>query len=293
MTLPILFDTDPGVDDAMALLLALASPELDVVGVTTIFGNSDDIGLMTANALAILALAGRVDIPVAAGSAHPLTRPYAGRAHLVHGDNCLGGAVLLPSPRRAEPTFAAQFIVESCRARPGEITLVAVGPLTNLALALRIEPAPAKAGARRGDHGWLGPRRRQHHACRRIQHLRRCRGGAAGLWLPAGRSPWPGWTSPVRRASPNPILNAWRPLGNRAGRFLADAFVHYLAFYRSRGFSGACMHDVHAVMPLVHPEFYTHERVCIDVETAGELDARARPWPISAACGTGRPRRAC
>jgi len=59
--------------------------------------------------------------------------------------------------------------------------------------------------------------------------------------------------------------------GNRAGRFLADAFVHYLAFYRSRGFTGACMHDVHAVMALVRPELYTAERVCIDVETAGEL----------------------
>lgn len=270
MTIPIVLDTDPGVDDAMALLLALASPELEVLGVTTVFGNSDDIGLMTANALAILALAGRTDIPVAAGSAHPLTRPCAGRAHLVHGDDCLGGAVLPPSPRRAEPAFAAQFIAESCRARPGEITLVAVGPLTNLALALRIEPALPELA--RGVAIMGGSARAGGNITPAAEFNIFADAEAARLVFAAGwEITMAGLDVTCSPRVAEAYLERLAAAGNRAGRFLADAFVHYLAFYRSRGFSGACMHDVHAVMPLVHPEFYTHERVCIDVETTGEL----------------------
>ncbi len=270
MTIPILFDTDPGVDDAMALLLALASPELEVLGVTTIFGNSDDIGLMTANALAILALAGRPDIPVAAGSAHPLTRPYAGRAHLVHGDNCLGGVLLPASPRRAEPIFAAQFIVESCRARPGEITLVAVGPLTNLALALRMEPALPKLA--RGVAIMGGSARAGGNITPAAEFNIFADAEAARLVFAAGwEITMAGLDVTCSPRIAEAYLDRLAAAGNRAGRFLADAFVHYLAFYRSRGFSGACMHDVHAVMPLVRPELYTAEQVCIDVETTGEL----------------------
>ena len=270
MTIPILIDTDPGVDDAMALLLALASPELDVLGVTTVFGNSDDIRLMTANALAILALAGRDDIPVAAGSAHPLTRPYAGRAHLVHGDNCLGGVQLPVAPRQAEPTFAAQFIVDACRARPGEITLVAVGPLTNLALALRIEPALPKLV--RGVAIMGGSARASGNITPAAEFNIFADAEAARLVFGAG---WEiimaGLDVTCSPRIAEEYLDRLAAAGNRAGRFLADAFVHYLAFYRSRGFTGACMHDVHAVMALVRPELYTAERVCIDVETAGEL----------------------
>lgn len=270
MTIPILFDTDPGVDDAMALLLALASPELDVLGVTTVFGNSDDMGLLTANALSILALAGRSDIPVFTGSAHPLTRPYTGRAHLVHGDNCLGGVLLPASPRRAEATFAAQAIVDACRARPGEITLVAVGPLTNLALALRIEPdlpALARSVAIMG-----GSVRAGGNITPAAEFNIFADAEAARLIFAVGWAiTMAGLDVTCAPRVAEPYLDRLAAADNRAGRFLADAFDHYLAFYRSRGFAGACMHDVHAIMALVRPEFYASEQVCIDVETAGEL----------------------
>ena len=270
MTIPILFDTDPGVDDAMALLLALASPELDVLGVTTVFGNSDDMELLTANALSILALAGQTDIPVCAGSALPLTRPYTGRAHLVHGDNCLGGVVLPASPRPAAPTFAAQFMVDACRARPGEITLVAVGPLTNLALALRIEPSlPALVR----EVSIMGGSARAGGNITPVAEFNIFADAeAARLVFAAGwKITMAGLDVTCSPRIAEPFLDRLASAGNRAGRFLADAFGHYLAFYRSRGFAGACMHDVHAVMPLVRPDLYTFEQVCIDVETTGEL----------------------
>ena len=120
----ILIDTDPGIDDAMAILLALASPEVQVEGVTVVFGNSGDVNLLARNALAILELAGRGDIPVAVGAANPLVRPYHGRGSTVHGENGLGG-VELPSPTASPITQnAAHFIIEKCLANPGEYSVI-------------------------------------------------------------------------------------------------------------------------------------------------------------------------
>lgn len=105
--MPILIDTDPGVDDAMALLLACASPELELCGVTTVFGNNSDVPLLTRNALGLLAMAGRDDLPVAMGAHAPLveTRPPLGV--VVHGNNGLGGAELAAGTRGAESESAA------------------------------------------------------------------------------------------------------------------------------------------------------------------------------------------
>ncbi|MEZ4557519.1 MAG: nucleoside hydrolase [Caldilineaceae bacterium] len=136
----LIIDCDPGVDDAMALLLTLASPELAVVGVTTLFGNGPDVAHMARNAGALLQLAGRTEIPVAVGANRPLMRPYTGDGALVHGANGLGGADL-PAPRVPPvATPAAWWIVEQARAAPGEITLVTLASLTNVALALQLEP---------------------------------------------------------------------------------------------------------------------------------------------------------
>jgi len=135
----IIFDTDTGVDDAMALLLILRSPELELEGVTTVFGNST-VDNCTRNALAVLELGGRPDVPVARGAHRPLLRAFRGKGYTVHGENGLGN-VEMPLPKR-EPVGmpAARFIVEKVMAAPGEISLVAVGPLANLALAARLEP---------------------------------------------------------------------------------------------------------------------------------------------------------
>jgi purine nucleosidase len=139
----MILDTDPGIDDALAIFLALASPEVQLEAITTVSGNVP-IEHTTRNALALLELAGRTDIPVARGCDRPLLGSAALAAD-VHGENGLGG-VLLPEPRLlTQGQHAVELIIERVLAAPGEITLVAVGPLTNLALALRREPRLVEA----------------------------------------------------------------------------------------------------------------------------------------------------
>lgn len=136
----LLIDTDPGVDDAMAIYYALASPEFEVVGLTTIFGNHHT-DVCTTNALRLLEIAGRTDIPVARGAARPLAMPYRGPADFVHGEDGQGN-VFLPAPTTSPVAAdAARFIIDTVMAAPGEITLVPLGPLTNVAMAMILEPA--------------------------------------------------------------------------------------------------------------------------------------------------------
>jgi inosine-uridine nucleoside N-ribohydrolase len=136
----LIIDTDPGVDDALAILFALASPELEVVGITTVFGNAD-VATTTRNAFAILDAAGRPDIPVARGAADPIAGPYAGGVPHIHGFDGLGDAGVSSTARDAIASVpAAEFIWQTASAMPGQLTIVALGPLTNLALALRLRP---------------------------------------------------------------------------------------------------------------------------------------------------------
>lgn len=139
----IIIDTDPGIDDAMAILFALLLENIELLGLTTVFGNVHT-PLATRNARALLAFANRADIPVAEGAHAPLALPLLRVASAFHHENGLGG-VMLPEPTvQPDPRPAAQFIVETVRAFPGEVTLVPVGPLTNIALALQLEPKLAK-----------------------------------------------------------------------------------------------------------------------------------------------------
>jgi uridine nucleosidase len=135
----IIIDTDPGVDDTMAIYFALNSSQIELVGLTTIFGNVD-VDMATVNALKILEIAGRTDIPVIKGAENPLTSLYSGPVPFVHGDDGQGNINLAPPETRALPGTGAQFIVDQIMNNPGEITLIPIGPLTNLALALRLEP---------------------------------------------------------------------------------------------------------------------------------------------------------
>lgn len=139
----ILFDTDPGIDDACAILLALASPELSVEGLSVVHGNCS-LEQGTTNALSVLELANATHIPVAKGCELPLVQPPL-LAPETHGDSGLGYAKL-PSPRArpiAQP--AIDFLIERILAAPGEMTLLAIGPLTNVALAIRQEPRIVQA----------------------------------------------------------------------------------------------------------------------------------------------------
>ena len=147
MAQKIIIDTDPGIDDAMAIFFALQSPELELLGLTAVFGNGG-VANTASNAVRILETAGRGDIPVAAGANEPLVIDnLSSGGSSVHGLDGLGNASnRLPQPQGTPITQnAASFIIETVMANPGEITLVPIGPLTNIAMALRLEPHIAKA----------------------------------------------------------------------------------------------------------------------------------------------------
>ncbi len=135
----VIFDTDPGVDDTMALYYALAHPAIDVVGITTTFGNVH-VEQAATNALYLLELAGR-EMPVTRGVGTPWRKAVEIPPAHIHGADGLGNLPSrLPVSRRLDPRNSAQFIVDMARKHPGEIALVAVGPLGNLGLALKLEP---------------------------------------------------------------------------------------------------------------------------------------------------------
>ena len=135
----VIYDTDPGVDDAMALYFALAHPAIDVLGITTTFGNVT-VEQAAINALYLTAIAGR-NIPVTLGVAKPSGKPAEEPPVHIHGADGLGNLFArAPCNRQLDPRSSAQFIVDMARTQPGDITVVAVGPLGNLSLALQLEP---------------------------------------------------------------------------------------------------------------------------------------------------------
>ncbi|WP_371184783.1 nucleoside hydrolase [Xanthomonas sacchari] len=136
--IPLLIDTDPGVDDALALLMAFADPRHEVVGLTIAAGN---VGLRhtVRNALKLCEVAGREDVPVFAGCADPLLHPSVDAGH-VHGQDGFGDVDLPPAARGAEAEHAALAILRLSHQYAGRLLLVALGPLTNIALALKLDP---------------------------------------------------------------------------------------------------------------------------------------------------------
>ncbi|MBI4462297.1 MAG: nucleoside hydrolase [Acidobacteria bacterium] len=135
----VIIDTDPGTDDALALLLAMNSPELEVQAVTVVPGNVP-LSQGVENALKVASLADRCDIPVAAGAGRPLAQTLV-TAELWHGQNGLGGVVLPPAQCAVDPRFGPDLVIELIHKQPGEITLLPIGPLTNIALAVLKDPS--------------------------------------------------------------------------------------------------------------------------------------------------------
>jgi purine nucleosidase len=134
----VLLDCDPGIDDAFAIAFACGHPGLELCGITTVAGNVS-LDRTTHNALAVLEFLGHGDVPVAAGSAAPLRHPFEARG--VHGESGLGAA-RLPAPRgRPVAAHAVDFLIDQIASAPGELTLAATGPLTNVALAVRRHPS--------------------------------------------------------------------------------------------------------------------------------------------------------
>ena len=268
----IILDTDPGIDDAMALFLALRSPEIEVIGLTTVFGNST-VAATTRNALNLLHVAGRPDIPVAQGAAQPLVIPLAKTGEFVHGQDAMGDIgwtdVLDPALKPIDKP-AAQFIVEQVMARPGQITLVAIGPLTNLALALQLEPRIAQAA--RGvvimGGSVVAPGNVSPTAEANIYHDPH----AAELVFGAG---WPltmaglDVTTAVRMDEAS--FAALRDAGTPIGRFIGQIAPRYQQFHRERyGYKNGAVdvHDPSAIAYLIDPTLFTgyQWRMVIPVE---------------------------
>ena len=154
----IIIDTDPGQDDAVAILLALASPEeIEVLGITAVAGNVP-LGLTARNARIVCELAGRSDVPVFSGCAEPLSRPLVTAEH-VHGKTGLDGPVLPDPTMELQPEHAVQFIIDTLRKEPaGSVTLCPLGPLTNIATAFRDAPDIVDRGRHRAAQAAISVR---------------------------------------------------------------------------------------------------------------------------------------
>ena len=139
MAQKIIIDTDPGIDDAMAILAALHSPELEVLGLTTVFGNTE-VELCSLNALRLVELEGNDHIPVAQGCGQPMVHDIISFSAGVHGKDGFGNTNLPLPHGKLDPRHAAQFIIDTVKANPHEVILAPLGPLTNIAMAYRLEP---------------------------------------------------------------------------------------------------------------------------------------------------------
>ncbi|HET7369021.1 MAG TPA: nucleoside hydrolase [Gaiella sp.] len=265
MPAPIVIDCDPGHDDAIALLLALASPEVELLGVTTTYGNQT-VEKTTANALRVLELAGRTDVPVAQGAGEPLARPLAVAAH-VHGDSGLDGPVL-PLPSVAPlGTPAVDWLAATVEASSQPVTLVPTGPLTNVARYLEA-------------HGAMG--------LERIVLM----GGAIaeGNMTPAAE--FNVWADPeaaqivfdaaldvtmigldvTHKAVTGPDVQLRLREAGSIGVFVAELVDFFTVYHRhTYGWDGAPIHDAVAVAHVIRPGLVETKLRNVEVERLSEL----------------------
>ena len=260
MTIPVILDCDPGHDDAIALLLALASPELELVGVTTTHGNQT-LDKTTDNALRVLALVGREDVPVAVGADRPLVRELHVAAH-VHGESGLDGPAL---PERAsEPVaqHAVDFLVEHVTP---ETVLVAVGPLTNVALALERGIRPARIVLMGGAvaEGNMTPAA-EFNIWADPEAAARVFGSGLdvtmiGLDVTHEALLTERWAERFRAAG-------------RVGTFVADLVEFFKRYHaRTYGWDGAPIHDAVALAHVFRAGLVTTEWMNVEIETQSEL----------------------
>ncbi|OHV11956.1 nucleoside hydrolase [Kushneria phosphatilytica] len=268
MSYSIIFDTDPGVDDAQAIALLMADPDIEIVGLTTTFGNVP-VEVATRNALLLTELAGRDDIPVAQGAAAPLVKqPHPVPAH-IHGKDGLGNQTLAEPRRSPLDEDAARFIINKTQERPGEITLVCVGPLGNLANALQLDPdLPERVarvivmGGSIHEGGNVTPVAEANifsdpHAASRVL-----------------KAPWPltmvGLDVTHRTVlAPDRMERICRAQG-RLGEVLAASYAFYRQFYgQARGIEGCCPHDSCALAWLKQPELFESVSGHLHVVTEG------------------------
>ena len=262
----ILLDVDPGIDDAMAILLALHSPELHVEAITTVCGNVL-VDLAAENALKMVELAGRPDVPVAKGSKSPLLKKPA--IALVHGKNGLGGVDLPPPRKLLDKRHAVDLIIELLIASPGMITPVMVAPLTNLAVALLKEPVLRTAipeiilmGGAIGQ-GNVSPvaEFNVHSDAEAAKTV--FESGIPITMVDLGATA----QVLITRRHLAQLRQSQSPIAIAASRMLE----HYIAFDESRDQPGAPLHDPLAVGLAIDKSFATKlQPMHIDIETKGE-----------------------
>jgi purine nucleosidase len=266
MATRIILDCDPGIDDALAIAFAHGHPGIDLVGITTVAGN---VGLAktTANALAVCEFIGAAGTPVTAGCAGPLLRP-ALDARQVHGDSGLGGAVLPPAVASPADGHAIDYIIDTVRATPGEITLVATGPLTNIALAVQREPRLADwvrefvimgGSAARGNvtpaaeyNIWADPE------------------AAAAVFRAGWTVTMLGLDVTLRTGANEAVLRRMGELGPLGTRLLLPALEQYRSV-REPG--GPPVHDVCAVAWVAEPDLFGLVPARVQVELTGQFTA--------------------
>ncbi|NAZ68519.1 nucleoside hydrolase [Vibrio toranzoniae] len=274
MTKKIILDTDPGIDDAMAILFAEAHPDIDLMGITTVYGNAT-IDNGTRNALYLKQRFG-MNALVAKGTDKPLIRDPVGATVVVHGEEGFGD---VKAPSSLDVTAidkpAYQFIVDSVRAEPGEITLVAVGPLTNLALALEADPeivdlvkeVVVMGGAfGENDHrGNVTPFAEANihddpHAADKVF-----------------TASWPvviiGLDVTEESFFTRQYLDDLRDEAEEVGQFIWDVSRYYLKFYSEKvGMEGCHVHDPSAIAYVIQPSLFTCRSGSVRVVTDGPAE---------------------
>jgi purine nucleosidase len=267
----IIIDTDPGQDDAVAILLALASPdELEVLGIVAVAGN---VGLQqnAINALKVVELSGRTDIPVYAGCARPLSRQLVTAEH-VHGDTGLNGPDL-PAPQiPLQSQHGVDFIIETLmNAEPRTVTLCTLGPLTNIAMALIKEPAIAERieeivmmGGAYFEVGNITPAAEFNIYVDPEAADVVLRSGAPITIQPLDVTHMI-QSTPAR-------LDAIKALGNRSGQAVYDMLTFSEGFdLKKYGWTGAPLHDPTVIAYLLQPELFEGRHCNVVIETASEL----------------------
>ena len=265
---PVILDCDPGHDDALAIMLACASPGLEVLGLTTVGGNAG-LENTTRNALRVLTLLDRMEIPVAAGADRPLVRePLVQPAF--HGESGLDGADLPEAAFEARRERAIELTASLLRASTSPVTLIPTGPLTNIALFLRAFPSlHPRIGAISLMGGSLGVGNTTASAEFNIWQDPE----AAAIVFGAGIPLLMAGLDVTHRALVLPAdIARLEALGTRTGRIFADLMRFFAIHHRDRyGWEGPPIHDAVAVAVLVAPWLITRRSMRIDVETGDGL----------------------
>jgi purine nucleosidase len=264
MAATIILDCDPGIDDALAIAFAHGHPGLHLAGITTVAGNVG-VAKTTRNALAVGEFVGAENTPVTPGCATPLLRP-ALDARTIHGESGLGGAKLPEPTQKPQQGHAVDYIIDTVRAAPGEITLVATGPLTNVAMAVRKEPRLTQwvkdfvimgGSSARGNttpaaefNIWADPE------------------AAAAVFGAGWTVTMVGLDVTLKTGATPEILARMGELGSLGADLLLPALSQYRATSQA---DGPAVHDVCAVVYVAEPRLFGLKQARVEVETAGRL----------------------